>query len=430
MRGWAAPRKQGPPQQIVDSSFGGMRAMKVSVFGLGYVGSVSAASFAADGHTVVGVDVNADKVASLNEGRSPIVEKGLDELIRTGAGNGSLRATTSTTDAVNASELSLLCVGTPSRKNGSLDLSYLERVCEQIGEALRNKAAYHVVVVRSTVLPGTTHDVVVPTLEKASGKRYGTGFGVTVNPEFLREGTAIQDFRHPPLTLVGHNYTSDATPTEALYARVDAPMVTTSIRTAEMIKYASNTWHALKVCFANEIGNLCKRIDVDSHQLMDIFCADTKLNISPYYLKPGFAFGGSCLPKDVRAMQYRAKELDLEMPVLSSILPSNRLQVEHAFDEIMETGKKRVGLLGFSFKEGTDDLRESPMVTLAEMLIGKGICLRIYDKNVSLARLVGANKQYIDQTIAHLSSLMVASIDELLDGSEVIVIGNQGPEFA
>ena len=297
--------------------------MNVSVFGLGYVGSVSAASFAADGHTVVGVDVNPDKVASLNEGRSPIVEKGLDELIRDNAANGRLRATTSTEEAVDATDLSLICVGTPSRRNGSLDLSYLERVCEQIGEALANKAGYHVVVVRSTVLPGTTHEVVIPALEKTSGKKYGTGFGVTVNPEFLREGTAIKDFRNPPMTLVGHNYKSDAQPTEALYGKVEAPLVNTSIRTAEMIKYASNTWHALKVCFANEVGNLCKRLDIDSHEVMDIFCRDEKLNLSSYYMKPGFAFGGSCLPKDVRAMQYRAKEVDLEMPVIQSILGSN-----------------------------------------------------------------------------------------------------------
>lgn len=404
--------------------------MKVSVFGLGYVGSVSAASFAADGHTVVGVDVNPDKVASLNEGRSPIVEKGLDEMIRTGAANHSLRATTSTAEAVNATELSLLCVGTPSRRNGSLDLSYLERVCQQIGEALNEKSVYHVVVVRSTVLPGTTHDVVIPALEQSSGKKYGVGFGVTVNPEFLREGTAIHDFRNPPLTLVGHNYKSDATPTEALYTRVEAPIVNTSIRTAEMIKYASNTWHALKVCFANEIGNLCKRLDIDSHDVMDIFCRDEKLNLSSYYMKPGFAFGGSCLPKDVRALQYRAKEVDLDLPVIQSILGSNQLQIQHALDQVMESGRKRVGLLGFSFKAGTDDLRESPIVILAEALLGKGYDLRIYDRNVSIARLVGANKEYITKQIPHLSALLCEDIEEVLAHSDVIVVGNNAPEFS
>jgi len=403
--------------------------MKVSVFGLGYVGSVSAASFAADGHTVVGVDVNPDKVSSLNEGRSPIVEKGLEELIRENAASGRLRATTGTLDAVNDTDLSLICVGTPSRKNGSLDLTYLERVAEQIGEALRSKDAYHVVCVRSTVLPGTTHDVVIPALERTSGKKYGTGFGVTVNPEFLREGTAIHDFRNPPLTLVGHNYRSDAEPTQALYSNVQAPMVTTTIRTAEMIKYASNTWHALKVTFANEVGNLCKRLDIDSHEVMDIFCRDEKLNLSSYYMKPGFAFGGSCLPKDVRAMQYRAKEVDLEMPVIQSILVSNQLQIQHALDEIIDTGRKRVGLLGFSFKAGTDDLRESPIVILAEALLGKGFQLCIYDRNVSLARLVGANRDYINRQIPHLSSLLSDSIDEVLNASDVIVVGNAAPEF-
>ena len=404
--------------------------MNVSVFGLGYVGSVSAASFAADGHTVVGVDVNPDKVNSLNEGRSPIVEKGLDDIIRDNAANGRLRATTSTHDAVASTDLSLICVGTPSRRNGSLDLTYLERVAEQIGEALRDKESYHVVVVRSTVLPGTTHEVVIPALERTSGKKYGSGFGVAVNPEFLREGTAIDDFRHPPLTLVGHNYKSDAEPTQALYAHIDAPVVATTIRTAEMIKYASNTWHALKVTFANEVGNLCKRLTIDSHEVMDIFCRDEKLNLSSYYMKPGFAFGGSCLPKDVRAMQYRAKEVDLEMPVIQSILTSNQLQIQHAIDEVIETGRKRVGLLGFSFKAGTDDLRESPIVILAEALLGKGYALAIYDKNVSIARLVGANREYINTQIPHLSSLLCETLDEVLDRSDVLVVGNSAPEFS
>jgi GDP-mannose 6-dehydrogenase len=404
--------------------------MRVSVFGLGYVGSVSAGSFAADGHEVIGVDVSPSKVASVNEGRSPIVENGLDDLIRAQVAGGALRATTSAAEAVAASDLSLLCVGTPSRRNGSLDLTYLTRVCEEIGDALRDKQRYHVVVVRSTVLPGTTHQVVIPTLEARSGKTYGEGFGVSVNPEFLREGSALRDFRQPPLTLVGHNHAADAAGTVALYDKVEAPLVNTNIRTAEMIKYASNAWHALKVCFANEIGNLCKRLDIDSHDVMDIFCRDQKLNLSSYYLKPGFAFGGSCLPKDVRALQYRAKEVDLTMPVLQSILPSNQLQIQHAIDEVLETGKKRVGLLGFSFKAGTDDLRESPMVILAEALLGKGCSLRIYDRNVAIARLVGANKEYIERQIPHLSSLLCDAIDDVIDGSDVIVVGNGAPEFA
>ena len=312
--------------------------MKISIFGLGYIGSVTGASFAAAGHDVVGVDANPDKVALVNAGRSPVIEPGLDELLGKAVADGKLRATADPKEAVRQSDLSLICVGTPSQRNGSLSLEYLERVTQQIGEALADVDHYHVVVVRSTVLPGTTHGMVIPTLERASGRTYGEGFGVSVNPEFLREGTALRDFQKPPLTLVGHNHAMDATQTVGLYAAMDAPLIDTTIRVAEMVKYTSNVWHALKVCFANEIGNLCKRLDVDSHELMDIFCADTTLNISPYYLKPGFAFGGSCLPKDVRAMQYRAKELDVDMPVLSSILPSNRLQIERAFDEVLDTG--------------------------------------------------------------------------------------------
>jgi len=404
--------------------------MRVSVFGLGYVGCVSAASFAGDGHEVVGVDVNPDKVASINAGCSPIVEPGLEDLLGRCVSEGRLRATTDTADAVHSTDVSLLCVGTPSRKNGSLDLQYLERVSEEVGRALRGKNDYHVVVVRSTVLPGTTHELVIPALERESGKKYGDGFGVSVNPEFLREGTALKDFRKPPLTLVGHNHAADASGTIALYQAIDAPLISTSIRVAEMMKYTSNTWHALKVVFANEIGNLCKKLDVDSHEVMDIFCRDDKLNLSPYYLKPGFAFGGSCLPKDVRALQYRAKEMDVELPLISQILPSNKAQIQHALDQILETGKKNIGLLGFSFKAGTDDLRESPIVILAEALLGKGVSLKIYDKNVSMAKLVGANKDYIVKQIPHLSSLLCNTIDEVIQGSEVIVVGNQAPEFA
>jgi len=403
--------------------------MNVSVFGLGYVGSVSAATFADDGHTVIGVDVNPTKVEMLNAGQSPIVEPGLGELIESGVTAGRLRATTSASEAVSASDVSLISVATPSRRNGSLDLSHLTRVCEQVGEALRQKSTYHIVVIRSTVLPGTTHETVIPTIERASGKRYGTDFGVAVNPEFLREGSAVRDIKHPPLTLVGHNHAADAAGTIALYQGIDAPVVTSSIRVAEMIKYACNAWHALKVCFGNEIGNICKRLDVDSHDVMEIFCKDDKLNLSPYYLKPGFAFGGSCLPKDVRALEYRAKELDLELPVLQSVLRSNQLQIQQALDQIIETGKKRIGLLGFSFKAGTDDLRESPMVILAETLLGKGYDVRIYDRNVLIARLTGSNKDYIEKQIPHLSRLLCESVDDVLNEADVIVIGNAAPEF-
>ena len=280
------------------------------------------------------------------------------------------------------------------------------------------------------MLPGTTHGTVIPALETASGKKYGEGFGVSVNPEFLREGTALKDFREPPFTLVGHNHAADAAPTRALYQDLAAPLFSAPIPTAEMIKYTSNTWHAVKVVFANEIGNLCKKVGVDSHDVMDIFCQDTKLNLSSYYMKPGFAFGGSCLPKDVRALQYRAKEVDLVMPLINAVLGSNRMQIDHALDRIVETGKKKIGLLGFSFKAGTDDLRESPIVILAEKLLGKGYSLCIYDKNVSLAKLVGANKQYIEEQIPHLSQHLCDTTDELVDRSEVIVVGNGSPEFA
>jgi GDP-mannose 6-dehydrogenase len=404
--------------------------MRIAVFGLGYVGCVSAASFAGDGHEVVGVDVNPDKVNTLNEGRSPIVEKGLEQLIADTVSRGALRAMASPADAVKCSEVSLLCVGTPSRRNGSLDLSHLTRVCEEIGDALRETADYHVVVVRSTVLPGTVFNVVVPTIEARSGKKHGKSFGVAVNPEFLREGTALHDFRNPPLTLIGIEHAADGAAIVRLYDKVDAPLVTTTVRTAEMIKYASNTWHALKVSFANEIGNLCKRLDIDSHEVMDIFCRDTKLNLGSYYMKPGFAFGGSCLPKDVRALQYRAKEVDLELPVIQSILGSNQMQIQHALELIVGTGFKRVGLLGFSFKAGTDDLRESPLVILGEQLLGKGYKLCIYDRNVSLARLVGANKEYIERQIPHLSSLLRDTIDEVIENCDAIVVGNNAPEFA
>ena len=403
--------------------------MNISVFGLGYVGSVSGASFAADGHSVIGVDVNADKVALLNAGKSPIVEPGLDELIGRTVAEGRLRATTDARAAVAASEVSLISVSTPSRKNGSLDLSYLTRVCEQIGEALRDRDGYHVVVVRSTMLPGTTHDTVIPTLERTSGRKYGIDFGVAVNPEFLREGSALKDLRHPPYTLVGHNHAADASSAMALYQNLDAPVVSTSIRVAEMIKYASNTWHAVKVCFANEIGNVCKKLGVDSHEVMDIFCQDTQLNLSPYYLKPGFAFGGSCLPKDVRALDYRARELDLDLPLIRSVMPSNKQHIQQALEQIADLGVSRIGLLGLSFKAGTDDLRESPIVILAETLLGKGYDLRIYDRNVLISRLTGANKAYIEQQIPHLAALLCDDVDELLAHSELLVVGNNGPEF-
>ncbi|HAF23864.1 MAG TPA: GDP-mannose dehydrogenase [Blastocatellia bacterium] len=403
--------------------------MKLSVFGIGYVGCVSAACFAKEGHDVTGVDVNPAKVEIINSGNSPIVEPGIGELMQEAVSAGRLRATTNVDDAVNQSEISLVCVGTPGNANGSLDLRYITRVCEEIGAALKTKQARHVVVMRSTMLPGTIENVVVPTLEKTTGKKAGSDFGVCINPEFLREGSSLKDFYAPPFTLIGADDEKTVGTVRALYANIDAPLFETDVKTAEMIKYVCNTFHALKVSFANEVGNICKALAIDSHAVMEIFCRDTKLNLSPYYLKPGFAFGGSCLPKDLRAINYKAKELDVEVPLLSAILPSNRLQIERAVEMVVKTGKKRVGVLGFSFKAGTDDLRESPMVTLIETLIGKGYKLLLYDRDVSLARLFGANKDYIEREIPHISELMRTSIDAVVADVDVVVIGSKAAEF-
>jgi GDP-mannose 6-dehydrogenase len=403
--------------------------MRLSVFGLGYVGCVSAACFAKEGHEVTGVDVNPVKVEIINSGRSPIVEAGIGELLAEMVSAGRLRATTDSAEAVADSDVSLVCVGTPSRDNGSLDLTYVKRVCQEIGAALEGKRERHTVVIRSTMLPGTIEGTVVPALEVYSGKKAGRDFGVCINPEFLREGTSLKDFYSPPFTLVGADDEDTAAIVSRLYSKIDAPLYVTPVKAAEMVKYACNCFHALKVSFANEIGNVCKGLGIDSHEVMRVFCEDRKLNLSPYYLKPGFAFGGSCLPKDLRAINYKAKELDVEVPLLSSILPSNRRQVERAVEMVLKTGRKKVGVLGFSFKAGTDDLRESPMVTLIEALIGKGIQLAVYDRDVSLARLFGANKEYIEREIPHISQLMRASVDEVLEASDVLIVGNKSEEF-
>jgi GDP-mannose 6-dehydrogenase len=403
--------------------------MKLSVFGVGYVGCVSAACFAKEGHEVLGVDVSATKVDIINSGQSPIVEEGVGKLIEAVVKSGHLRATTDAAEAIMNSEVSLVCVGTPSNPNGSLDLSYMRRVCEEIGAALRQKSNRHVVIIRSTMLPGTTEGMIAPTLEEYSGRKAGKDFGVCLNPEFLREGSSLKDFYNPPFTLIGADEEYAVEVGRSLYNNLAAPVFVTSLKTAEMVKYVCNCFHALKVSFANEIGNICKAIGIDSHEVMDIFCQDTKLNLSANYLKPGFAFGGSCLPKDLRAINYKAKELDVEVPVLSSILPSNRLQVERAVEMVLDAGKKRVGILGLSFKAGTDDLRESPMVSLIETLIGKGLHLAIYDRDVSLARLFGANKEYIEREIPHISKLMRENISEVMNDSEVVVIGNKAAEF-
>ena len=404
--------------------------MKISVLGLGYVGTVAAGCLARDGHRVIGVDSEPVKVEMINAGASPIIEKDIGGIISGQVAAGRLAATTDVAAAVRESDLSLICVGTPSRANGDIELKHVRRVCEQVGSSLRHHHGAPVVVVRSTMLPGTMHEVVIPALEASSGRRAGAEFGVCINPEFLREGTAVHDYDHPPKTVIGKADDVSGDKLVRLYEKLDAPLVVTDVATAEMVKYVDNVWHALKVDFANEIGNICKAVGLDGHRVMEIFCKDTKLNLSPYYMKPGFAFGGSCLPKDVRALSYCAKTLDLDLPVLTSILRSNERQVERGIEMVMNGPGRRVGVLGFSFKAGTDDLRESPIVTLIEHLIGKGYDLRLYDRNVSLARLTGANKAYIEQHVPHLARLMVDSIDDILRHSDTIVVGNGDPEFA
>jgi GDP-mannose 6-dehydrogenase len=403
--------------------------MRVSVFGLGYVGCVTAACLAKAGHEVVGVDINADKVAMINQARSPIVEPGLGDLLAEVVPSGRLRATVSAVDAVCATTVSLLCVGTPSRSNGQLDTSAIERVGRDIGHALAEHTETHTVVLRSTVLPGTTVKVLIRSLREEVGDE-APRIRVAVNPEFMREGSSLADFVSPPLTIVGTGDADAAATLRELYAGVSAPFVHTTIETAEMVKYASNVFHALKICFANEIGDVCEALGSDPHEVMRIFSMDRKLNISEAYLRPGFAFGGSCLPKDLRALLYAARTCDVAVPLLAELLPSNENQVRRAIDAVLETRKRRVGVVGLAFKHGTDDLRESPMVTLVETLIGKGCDVRVLDKSVAVARLTGANRRYIEEEIPHIASLMCDSADVLLAHADVIVIGNDGPEAA
>jgi GDP-mannose 6-dehydrogenase len=403
--------------------------MRISIFGMGYVGCVSGTCLAGLGHKVIGVEPNQLKVDLINAGRSPIVEKGLDELLAAQVKAGQLKATANWEDAVQSSDLAFVCVGTPSRANGSINIGFLQRVCEQIGQALRKKEGRFTVVIRSTVIPGTVEKILIPILEQQSGKKAGPDFGVCMNPEFLREGTSVEDFHHPPNTVIGELDSRSGDALVELYRTIPGPVFRTTLRVAEMVKYANNAFHALKVSFANEIGNFCKELSIDSHTVMEIFCQDRKLNLSPYYLKPGFAFGGSCLPKDLRAITYEARTLDVETPVLSSILESNRAQILRVMRKLTEYKGRSLGFLGLSFKGGTDDLRESPIVELIELLIGKGFAIRIYDRHVSLARLMGANKEYIEREIPHISRLMCSSAEELIGGSDVIVVGNRDDEF-
>lgn len=403
--------------------------MKISVFGLGYVGVVSAACLADGGNEVVGVDVAEVKVNLVNEGKTPVIEKDIGRIIEENVAKGRLRATTDAAAAIRETEMSLICVGTPSLPNGDANLDYLRGVCAEIGQLLATKEERHIVVVRSTSFPGTTRNVCRPIIEEHSGKTAFEDFGLCFNPEFLREGSSVADYFDPPKIVVGSENEADARRVCEIYRGIDAPVFVAGLEAAEMVKFTDNCFHALKVCFANEIGNVCKAIGIDGHEVMEIFCADRKLNISPYYFKPGFAFGGSCLPKDVRALTHQASRHDVKVPLLDAIIPTNELQVKRGIEMIMATGARRIGVLGMSFKAGTDDLRESPVVTVIETLIGKGYDIRIYDRNVNLAKLFGANKEYIETRIRHISELMTPHIEQVIEFAETIVIGNRSTEF-
>lgn len=397
--------------------------MKVSVFGLGYVGAVCVGCLAHDGHDVVGVDPNPMKVASINQGRSPVLEADLSEIIAAGRAAGRIRGVSTALDAVQSSDIALICVGTPSETNGSLNLSFVRRVCEEIGAAIRERDRFFVVVVRSTVLPGTTRDVVVPTLEQASGKKVGTDFGVCVNPEFLREGLAIKDYFDPAKLVIGAS--DDASRDALIEMYTSSPVKATVVdpALAEMVKYADNTWHALKVSFANEMGSLARPLGLDGIELMRLFCLDEKLNLGPEYLRPGFAFGGSCLPKDVRALRHRARVLDLDLPIVNAIIASNEQHIARSFDMVVACGNRRVGVLGLSFKAGTDDLRESPLVDLVERLVGKGYEVRVHDRFVRPDELVGANREFILDHVPHILDLLVGSAEELIAHASTAVLG-------
>jgi GDP-mannose 6-dehydrogenase len=403
--------------------------MRVSVFGLGYVGCVTSACLAKVGHEVVGVDLNRDKVEMISEARSPIVEPGLGDVLAEVVFSGRLRATDSTDEAVQATDLALICVGTPGRGNGQLDTSAVERVGEEIGRALRGRDRY-TVVLRSTVLPGTTERRLAPAIARGAERALEGWLGLAVNPEFMREGSSLRDFAQPPITLVGAADEAAVSALRTLYASVEAPFVTTTVRTAEMAKYVSNAFHALKVSFANEIGDVCAALGGDAQEVMRVFLMDRKLNVSEAYLRPGFAFGGSCLPKDVRALVHAANAADLSLPLLSSILPANEAQVRRGVEAVLGTRRRRVGVVGLAFKPGTDDLRESPMVTLVETLIGKGCDVRILDQSVAIARLVGANRRFIEEEIPHISALMCDGVEALLAHAEVLVVGAAGEAAA
>lgn len=402
--------------------------MNISIFGLGYVGAVSLACLARDGHEVTGVDVDDNKLTLIREGKAPIVEEGIQETMAEAVGSGRVRVTSVCAEAIASTDVSFVCVGTPSRSNGDQDQSAILRVCEQIGDALKTKDGFHVVVIRSTVQPGTLVDKLAPILEEHSGKRNGTDFALCFQPEFLREGSSIRDYDNPPYTVIGTDSTDAAEMLKQIFGDLPCEFIVTDISTAECLKYACNAFHALKVTFANEIARVAQSQGADSHDIMQLVCKDTRLNISPAYLRPGFAFGGSCLPKDLRALLYMARGADVEIPMLASLLPSNKSHIEHAIQTVMARGERSVGMIGLSFKSGTDDLRESPLVTLAETFIGKGLDLRIYDPEVNVARLTGANRRYIDESIPHIASLMTDSCEAVIEHGKTLIVGlNDAP---
>ena len=401
--------------------------MKISIFGLGYVGAVSLACLARDGHSVIGVDIDAAKLDLIRAGTTPVVEEGMVELMAKVAASGRVAVTTDVREALLGSELSLVCVGTPSAANGSQDQGAVLRLAQDIGRALRDKATPHVVVFRSTLVPGTVEETLRPIIETESGKRDGEHFHLCFQPEFLREGSSIRDYDKPPFTVVGANDDYPAERLRELFGHLPCKFLRTSVRSAEMMKYCCNNFHALKITFANETARLCDALGVDAFEVMDLVCQDTQLNISPAYLKPGFAFGGSCLPKDLRATAYLAKTQDVELPMLSAILASNRQHIDRAIAKVLDTGHRKVGMLGLSFKTGTDDLRESPLVVLAEQLIGKGMHLSIYDPDVQLSRLLGANRRFIETQLPHIGELLKPDLADVIAGADVLVVGVSNP---
>ena len=397
--------------------------MKISIFGLGYVGAVSLGCLARDGHEVTGVDIDQVKLDLITEGQTPIIEEGMADLMSDVAKSGLVNVTQDVNAAISNSEISFICVGTPSAANGSQNQSALVRLSKQLGLAIANKDDYHIFVLRSTVTPGTLEDIMRPIIEENSGKKDGVDFNLCFQPEFLREGSSIKDYDNPPYTVIGSNSDRASNKIRNLFGHLPCEFHVCSIKTAEMLKFCCNDFHALKITFANEVGRLSQSLGVDPHEVMGLICKDTQLNISPVYLKPGFSFGGSCLPKDLRATVHMAKTRDVEVPMLAGILQSNKIHTEHAINEVLETGKRKVGMIGLSFKSGTDDLRESPMVTITEQFIGKGVELAIYDPEVNLSRLLGANKHYINESIPHIAELMVDDCEEMIRNSEVLVVG-------